>query len=201
MISKRFGRKPKGKDNTGRSTKVTSIMISKDLKDRLSELKDAYEECYKETVTYDQMLERWADNVGRCDPKVPGCLEAIRERGRKEQERLAASLGITAEQLKENEDAFDPVNPVNEPWELRYMFEKDGEKVEAILGDKAAFYAKMDGRSVGMAAMIHDGWTLMNEYGVELNINEAWRVHKEIKAHLSGVGTPTPRKDDSVIRQ
>lgn len=70
MISKRFGRKPKGKDNTGRSTKVTSIMISQDLKDRLSELKDAYECCYNETVTYDQMLARWADNVGRFDPKV-----------------------------------------------------------------------------------------------------------------------------------
>lgn len=179
MISKRFGRKPKGKDNTGRSTKVTSIMISQDLKDRLSELKDAYECCYNETVTYDQMLARWADNVSRIDPKVPGCLEAIRGERMKEQERMAAGLDITAEYLKENE-----------PWELRYMFKKDGEEVEAYLGDKAAFYAKMTGRSIGMAAMMKDGWTLMNEVGVELDINEAWRIHNIIKAHLSGEDSP-----------
>lgn len=92
MISKRFGRKPKAKDNTGRFTKVTSIMISQDLKDRLSELKDAYEMCYKETVTYDQMLTRWADNVGRFDPKVLVSLEFIKEQRKKEQERLAADL-------------------------------------------------------------------------------------------------------------
>lgn len=184
MISKRFGRKPKGKDNTGRATKVTSIMISQDLKDRLSELKDAYECCYNETVTYDQMLARWADNVGRFDPKVPGCLEAIRGERKKEQERMAAGLGITDEHLKENE-----------PWELRYMFKKDGEEVEAYLGDKAAFYAKMNGRSVGMAGMIHDGWTLMNEVGVELDINEAWRIHNIIKAHLSGEDSPAPAGD------
>ena len=184
MISKRFGRKPKGKDNTGRSTKVTSIMISQDLKDRLSELKDAYECCYNETVTYDQMLARWADNVGRFDPKVPGCLEAIRGERKKEQERLATGLGNIAEHLKENE-----------PWGPRYMFKKDGEEVEAYLGDKAAFYAKMNGRSVGMAGMIHDGWTLMNEVGVELDINEAWRIHNIIKAHLSGEDSPAPAGD------
>ena len=186
MISKRFGRKPKGKDNTGRSTKVTSIMISQDLKDRLSELKDAYECCYNENVTYDQMLARWADNVGRFDPKVPGCLEAIRGERKKEQERMDTGLGITAEQLKEN----DPAVTENEPWELRYIFKKDGEEVEAYLGDKAAFYAKMDGRSIGMAAMMKDGWTLMNEVGVELDINEAWRIHNIIKAHLSGESSP-----------
>ena len=183
MISKRFGRKPKGKDNAGRSTKVTSIMISQDLKNRLAELKDSYECCYKETVTYDQMLERWADNVGRFDPKVIGCLETIREDRKKEQERLAAGLGITPEQLKENEAAFDPTDSVNEPWELRYMFEKDGEEVEAYLGDKAAFYAKMDGRSICMAAMLKDGWTLMNEVGVKLDIDQAWQINQLIKEH------------------
>ena len=166
-------------------------MISQDLKDRLSELKDAYECCYNETVTYDQMLARWADNVGRFDPKVPVCLEAIRRERKKEQERLATGLGITAEQLKENDLAATE----NEPWELRYMFKKDGEEVEAYLGDKAAFYAKMNGRSVGMAGMIHDGWTLMNEVGVELDINEAWRIHNIIKAHLSGEDSPAPAGD------
>ena len=34
-----------------------------------------------------------------------------------------------------------------------------GDTSTTFAGALAAFYAKMDGRSVGMAAMIHDGWT------------------------------------------
>lgn len=185
MISKRFGRKPKGKDNTGRSTKVTSIMISKDLKGRLSELKDAYEDCYKETVTYDQMLARWADNVGRFDSKVPGCLEAIRGERKKEQERMAAGLGITAEQLKENEAAFDPTDPENEPWKLSYFFEKDGEQVEALPGVYTPFYANINGQNLGMAKLLAAGWTLQNEVGVELDFSQAQKICALIKEQIT----------------
>lgn len=91
-------------------------MISQVLKNRLLELKDAYVHCYKEEVTFDQMLTRWADNVGRFDPKVLVSLDIIREERKKEQERLAAGLGLTAELLTANEDAFDPTDPENEPY-------------------------------------------------------------------------------------
>lgn len=70
MISKKFGRKKKAANNEGRATKVTSIMISQELKVKLSELKDAYCAYYQNTVTYDQMLERWASQVKRFDPQV-----------------------------------------------------------------------------------------------------------------------------------
>lgn len=183
MISKKFGRKPKAKDNTGRSTKVTSIMISQNLKDRLSELKDAYECCYNETVTYDQMLTRWADNVSRIDPKVPGCLVAIREERKKEQERMAAGLGITAEQLKENEVAFDPTDPENEPWKLKYVFEKEGEEIEAHPGNLTPFYAKINRRNVGLKDMLLTGWSLQNEIGVKLNFEQATKICALIKEH------------------
>ena len=183
MISKRFGRKPKGKDNTGRSTKVTSIMISQDLKDRLSELKDAYECCYNETVTYDQMLERWADNVGRFDPKVLGCLETIRGEREKAQERMAAGLGITAEQLKRNKDAFDPTDPENMPWKLSYFFEKDGEQIEALPGVYTPFYANINGQNIGMSKLLADGWSLQNEIGIELDLSKAQKICTLIKEH------------------
>lgn len=183
MISKKFGRKPKAKDNTGRSTKVTSIMISQNLKDRLSELKDAYECCYNETVTYDQMLTRWADNVGRFDPKVLVSLDIIREERKKEQERLAAGLGLTAEQLKANEESFDPTDPEIEPWKVSYSFEKDGKQVEALPGTYTPFYAKINGRNVGMKDMLVDGWILMNEVGVELDFDQAVKICALIKEH------------------
>ena len=172
MISKKFGRKPKAKDNTGRSTKVTSIMISQNLKDRLSELKDSYECCYNETVTYDQMLTRWADNVGRFDPKVLVSLDIIREERKKEQERLAAGLGLTPEQLTENE-----------PWKLSYFFEKDGEQVDALPGDLVPFYAKVNGSNIGMSKLLADGWTLQNECGNELDYEEALKIRALIKEH------------------
>lgn len=187
MISKRFGRKSKGKDNTGRSTKVTSIMISQELKYRLSELKDAYEVCYKETVTYDQMLERWADNVGRFDPKVPGCLETIREERKKEQERLAAGIVITSGQVKGNEAASVPTEPVKEPWELSYLFERNGERVEALPGDIVPFYARINGRNIGMQRMLQNGWSLVDENGYKIEPDQAEEIRAHIKSHEKGI--------------
>ena len=183
MISKRFGRKPKGKDNTGRSTKVTSIMISQELKHRLSELKNAYERCYNETVSYDQMLERWADNVGRFDPKVPGCLETIREERKKEQERLAAGIVITSGQVKGNEAASFPNEPVKEPWELSYCFKRNGERVEALPGDIVPFYARINGRNIGIQRMFSAGWVLLNEDGCKLDYEQAQKICALIKEH------------------
>ena len=183
MISKRFGRKPKGKDNTGRSTKVTSIMISQELKYRLSELKVAYERCYNETVSYDQMLTRWADNVGRVDPKVPGCLETIREERKKEQERLSAGLVIASGQVKGNEAACVPDEPVKEPWELSYCFERNGERVEALPGDIVPFYARINGRNIGIQRMLRNGWVLLNEIGCKLDYEQAQKICALIKEH------------------
>lgn len=185
MISKRFGRRPKGKDNTGRSTKVTSIMISQELKYRLSELKDAYEVCYKETVTYDQMLTRWADNVGRFDPKVLVSLGFIKEERKKEQERLAA--GITSGQVKGNEAASFPNEPVKEPWELSYFFERNGERVEALPGDIVPFYARINGRNIGIQWMLQNGWSLVDENSYKIEPEQAEEIWKLMKSHEKGI--------------
>ena len=142
-------------------------MISQDLKDRLSELKDAYECCYNETVTYDQMLARWASQVKRFDPQVAAYLTEMRERRKMTQVAIAEGLGITAEQLTENE-----------PWNLRYFFDKDGEQLPAILGEQSPFYMTIDG---DMEACLMDGWTLQNEIGVELDIDQAWKINRLIK--------------------
>ena len=195
MRANKLFKRPKAENGAGRSVKIKHLLLPQEVIEDLKLYRDCYTECLGVKVSYEQMFRRWMDQIGRIDSDVAQMFIQAKMTRKEEQERMAAGLGITAEQLKENEAAFDPADPVNEPWELRYMFEKDGEEVEAYLGDKAAFYAKMNGRSVGMAAMIHDGWTLMNEVGVELDINEAWRIHNIIKAHLSGEDSPAPAGD------
>ena len=100
-----------------------------------------------------------------------------------DQERLAAGLGLTAEQLKENEATFDPTAPENEPWKLRYLFEKDGEQVDALPGDLVPFYAKVNGFNIGMSKLLADGWTLQNEVGVELDLEQAQKIRALIREH------------------
>ena len=168
-------------------------MISQDLKDRLSELKDAYESCYNETVTYDQMLECWADNVGCFDPNVLEHLDTIRGERRKTHERMAARLGITAEQLKENKTAFDPTALENLPWKLSYFFEKDGEQVEALPGVYTPFYANVNGQETDMAKLLADGWILQNEIGIELDFAQAQKICVLIKEHQPNYSVSSTR--------
>lgn len=204
-VNKLFKRQ-KARKGSGRTVKIKHLLLPADVVEDLKTFQNCYKLCFSTEkdkngypipirVTYEQMIRRWMDNIGRIDPDVARMFLQIKEERKIEHERLAAGLGITAEQMKENEAAFDPADPVNEPWELRYIFEKDGEEFEAYLDDKAAFFAKMNGRSVGMAAMFHDGWILMNEVGVELDFNKAWRISNIIKAHLSEEDSPAPAGD------
>lgn len=171
MISKYFGRAKKAKNNTGRSTKVTSIMISQKLKDRLSELKDAYECCYHETVTYDQMLTRWANNVGRFDPKVIPILEIMREKQKMEKEILTALPSPY------------PVDPTEgDVWDMQYSFERDGEEMPACIGDQSPFFAVVDG---DYRSLLDNGWILMNDAGIELTEDQAKIISNKIKQHGS----------------
>lgn len=192
MRANKLFKRPKAENGAGRSVKIKHLLLPEEVVKDLRLYKDIYSVCLAKEkdengdpilvrVTFEQMFRRWMDQVGRFDSDVADKFVQIKKSRMKEQEHMAAGLGITAEQLKENEAAFDPADLVNEPWELRYKFEKNGEEVEAYLGDKAAFYAKMDGRSIGMAAMLKDGWTLMNEVGVNISIEDAWKINKIIK--------------------
>ena len=178
-LREKFGRKPKGKPHTGRATKVTSIMISKELKERLAELKDAYEICFDISVTYDQLLSRWADNVGRFDKQVLPVLEKMREDRQKENERMAAGLGLTAEQLKSNMESYDPAG--EDCWRLAYSFVKDGEEAAAFPGTDSPFVAMVDGVEVDMASLLADGWTLISEIGAEIDYETAVKISRVLE--------------------
>ena len=56
-------------------------------------------------------------------------------------------------------------------------------RMESYAGDKAAFYAIIDGHYIGITQMLADGWTLHNEIGIELDIDQAWKIRNAIKEH------------------
>lgn len=194
MRANKLFKRPKAENGAGRSVKIKHLLLPAEVVEDLKTFQDCYKICFSQEkdkngnpipirVTYEQMLRRWMDNIGRIDPDVAKMYLRIKEDRKKEQERMAADLGLTSEQLKENEAAFDPADPENEPWKLSYFFEKDGEQVDALPGDLVPFYAKVNGLNIGMSRLLADGWTLQNEVGVELDLEQAQKIRALIKEH------------------
>ncbi len=76
------------------------------------------------------------------------------------------------------------VDPADGPiWEMTYVFEKDGDEVKAIPDEDMLFYAILDDKKVGMKELDQQGWTLMNEAGIEIDIIQAVKVSKILIAH------------------
>lgn len=203
-LSDLINRKPRGKKGEGRQVHFVTINIPKDVADDLKLYRDLYSISLSKTkdengypipekVSFENMLRRWLDNIGTFDPEIKQLFDDAKLSRRKEMEKEAAALGLSPEQLKANQAAYDPTNPEDEPWKLKYIFEKDGEEIEAHPGNKAAFYAKINGRNVGIKTMLADGWTLMNENGVEIDIDQAWQINILIKVHSSEQDSPTSK--------
>ena len=50
---------------------------------------------------------------------------------------------------------------------------KDGDKIELQVGDKQPFYGKFNGKDVGLWKFIQEGYTFMNDAGLEINEEQA----------------------------
>lgn len=194
MRANKLFKRQKAENGAGRTVKVKHLLLPEEVVEDLKVFKSCYELCLsteKEKdgtpkiirVTYEQMLRRWMDNIGRFDPDVVKMFNHIKEYQANEQGNMAAKLGLSPEEYQANWDAFDPSDVENKPWELRYRFEKDGEEVEALPGVYTPFYAKINGRNVGMKDMLADEWTLRNENGDELDFEEAMKICVLIKEH------------------
>lgn len=192
-VNKLFKRQ-KAEKGSGRTVKIKHLLLPAEVVEDLKTFQECYKICFSREkdengnpipirVTYEQMIRRWMDNISRIDPDVAKLFPIMKEQRKKEQERLAAGLGLTPEQLGANLATYDPTNPEDEPWKLRYCFEKDGEEVEALPGDLTPFYAKRDGNYFGMKDMLSAGWTLQNEIGDELNFEQAKKIRTLIKEH------------------
>lgn len=194
MRANKLFKRQRAEKGSGRTVKIKHLLLPADVVEDLKTFQDCYEICFSPDkdedgntipirVTYEQMIRRWMDNIGRIDPDVAKLFPIIKEQRRKNQEKMAAGLGLTAEQLKANEESFDPTDPEIEPWKVSYSFEKDGKQVEALPGTYTPFYAKINGHNVGMKDMLVDGWILMNEVGVELDFDQAVKICALIKEH------------------
>ena len=78
-----------------------------------------------------------------------------------------------------------PIDPTEgEVWEMRYFAEKDGEQVELYVGEKQTFCGLLNGQNVNLWNFIQEGWTFMNDAGIEITEEQAKVIAATIKTHL-----------------
>ena len=171
-------KKKRGEKGKGRATIFKPINLPEDVIEDLKLYRNIYEIKFSPNkdewgnpipvrISYEQILRRWMDNVGRFDPEVQAEVMDVKEY------RKTHPVVVTY-----------PVDPTEgEVWDLRYYFERDGEQLEAKLGDMAPFYAKVNGRNVGIKALMDDEWNFINEVGIEITLEQAIIIRNKIKEH------------------
>lgn len=128
--------------------------------------------CYPECLP----LHLVEDAVQRFDPDVVVLYQKEKKKRHAGADKVAAMLGLKAQKMEAIRAAFDPTD--GDVWELAYYFEKDGEQINANLGDSTPFYAENNGRSVDLKTMLADGWELLNEFGIAIDIIAEKIKHK-----------------------
>lgn len=174
-------KKKRGEKGKGRATIFKQINLPEDVIEdiklyrdiygiKFSPNKDEYGNSIPVRISYEQIIRRWMDNVGRFDPEVQSEVLAVKE------------------YRKNNPAVTYPVDQTEgDVWDMRYFFEKDGEQLEAKAGDMAPFYARLNGRNVGIKALLEDEWVFMNEVGIEITMDQAIIIRDKIKKHQSEV--------------
>lgn len=175
--------KVKGKNGEGRKATIKHLLLPAEVVQELKLYKDAYSVCLSREkdeegnpvpvkVSWEQMFRRWMDNVGRFDKDVKDYVDE----GKKYREENPPAPTFHV----------DPTE--GDIWEMKYVFERDGEELEAHLGDRSPFFAWVteNGRKFrkGFKDMLAEGWTLMNDAGIEIDdIEVAWNINRIIWAH------------------
>jgi hypothetical protein len=180
MRVRQLFKKEKAKNGEGRQANIKHLLLPEEVVKELKLYKDAYSVCLSREkdewgnpipvrVSWEQMFRRWMDQVGRFDKDVKDYVDE----GKMARKKEAAPTY--------------PVDPTKGAiWEMKYVFERDGEELEAHLGDLSPFYAVVNGHRVGYKSMLADGWTLMNEAGIEIDdISVAKEINRIIKEHNS----------------
>ena len=178
MKTRKLFTRKKAKNGEGRQSVIKHLLLPEEVIQELRLFKDAYSVCLSREkdqwgnpipvqVTWEQMLRRWMDNVGRFDKDVKDYVEAGKV-------YLAANPPA-------------PVYPVDPTkgkiWEMSHFFERDGEELDAIPGDLTPFFAMKGGRRVEMTQLLADGWVLMNDAGIEIDYDQAAEISLILKSH------------------
>ena len=143
--------------------KFATVGLKKEVAQEFKFLVKAYSEVYGQKMTPTQVIKRLMDaGVKRCDPDVHAVFSRLKEAG-------------TPEPVLES----DPTQ--GDVWERRYFAVKDGDKIELQVGDKQPFYGKFNGKDVGLWKFIQEGYTFMNDAGLEINEEQAKIISGQIK--------------------
>ena len=143
--------------------KFATVGLKKEVAQEFKFLVKAYSEVYGQKMTPTQVIKRLMDaGVKRCDPDVHAVFSRLKEAG-------------TPEPVLESDPTKGNV------WERRYFAVKDGDKIELQVGDKQPFYGKFNGKDVGLWKFIQEGYTFMNDAGVEINEDQAKIIAQTIK--------------------
>lgn len=139
--------------------KFATFGLKQEVADEFRLLVQAYSEVYGQKITPTQIIKRFIDScLKRCDPDVFRRFNEL-----KEDISPMPSLEIV-----------HPIDPTEGPvWEMKYFVEKDGEQREMHVGDRQPFYGIMNGRNVGLWKFLQEGWTFMNEAGIEITEDQA----------------------------
>ena len=145
--------------------KFATVGLKKEVAQEFKFLVKAYSEVYGQKMTPTQIIKRFMDaGVKRCDPDVYAVLYKLKEEG-----------------AQEPVMELDPT--VGDVWERHYYAVKDGEKIELLVGDKQPFYGKFNGKDVGLWKFLQEGYTFMNDAGVEISEDQAKIIAQIIKEH------------------
>lgn len=153
--------KPSRRKNGEGVGKFCTVNLKEDIAIEFKLLVKAYSEVYGQKMTPTQVIKRLMDaGVKRCDPDVH-----------------AVFFRLTPEPVLESDPTRGNV------WERRHFAVKDGEKIELQVGDKQPFYGKFNGKDVGLWKFLQEGYTVMNDVGLEINEDQAEIIANRIKEH------------------
>ena len=179
MRTRKIHTKKKAKNGEGRQANIKHLPLPEEVINELRLYKDAYSACLSNAkddegnpipkrVTWEQMLRRWMDHVGRIDKDVKEHVE--RTKKRREEILLQPPILTMEKQAPEK----------------KCVFVRDGEELTAIPGNLSPFYAEINGQRVGMKRLLADKWVLKDETGTVIeSIDEAWKINKAVMDHLA----------------
>ena len=165
----------RAKKGTGSQVKYAHLQVPEDVAAQLRLYREYYSKCFGKKVTLEQMLRRWIDQMNRIDKDVYDAFQKA--------QKAKADTETKVQKVKETVLAPEAQK---EPWERKYFFTKGEERMEALPGDVVPFYARKDGRNIGIQWMLQNGWSLIDENGNKIESVQAERIRNLMKAHEKG---------------
>lgn len=166
--------KPQRRAHGEGQAKFCTVNVKEEVAQEFKLLVKAYSDVYGQKMTPTQVIKRLMDaGVKRCDPEVFDAFIRLTEGG-------------TPEPVLE---IVHQVDPTGEVWNMKYYFEKDGERLEAqwAKSEKASFSVKIKNRSCGVREMLKRGWVLKNDAGIEISEEQAMVIAQKRRKHQEDI--------------